>query len=94
MDLRARRLAGDKPKTPFVQLRVQHDRYKENMEKRIATLEEQVVGKDKEMQRMKEEEARRIVSLEDRLLQSMRAEIAKASPNKGQARPHSPGAAV
>lgn len=42
----------------------------------------QLVNKDHEILKLKEEEARRIVSLEDRLMQTMRAEIAKASPSK------------
>jgi hypothetical protein len=42
----------------------------------------QLVNKDLEITKLKEDEARRIVSLEDRLMQTMRAEIAKASPNK------------
>ena len=52
----------------------------ENMEKRISALEMQLVSKDHEISKLKEEEARRIVTLEDRLLQTMRAEIARASP--------------
>ena len=61
-------------------MREHHDRYKENMEKRISALEMQLVSKDHEISKLKEEEARRIVTLEDRLLQTMRAEIARASP--------------
>lgn len=69
------------------EVREHYDRYKENtekrsndMEKRIAALEKQLVAKDQEIAKLKEEEARRILTLEDRLLQSMRAEIARASP--------------
>ena len=42
----------------------------------------QLVSKDQEIAKFKEDEARRIVTLEDRLMQSMRAEIARASPSK------------
>ena len=62
-------------------LREDYDRYKDNMEKKIVALEKQLVHKDHEFAKLKEEEARRIVTLEDRLLHTMRAEIAKASPN-------------
>ena len=54
----------------------------ENMDKRISSLETQLHSKDLEIAKLKEDEARRIVSLEDRLMQTMKAEIAKASPNK------------
>ena len=73
----------------YEQLRSHTDRYKDNMEKRVATLEKQVASKDhelgqlrEELSTLKDEEAKRIVTLEDRLMHAMRTEIAKASPSK------------
>ena len=65
-------------------LREHYDRYRDNMDKRIAALEIQLVHKDHEIAKLKDDEARRIESLEDRLMQTMRAEIARASPTSSK----------
>jgi hypothetical protein len=49
-------------------------------QRRIAVLEEKLMQRDKEIVMQKETEAYRMVALENRIMQTMRSEIAMTSP--------------
>ena len=50
-------------------------------QRRIAVLEEKLMQREKEIVKQKETEAHRMVALENRLMQTMRSEIAMTSPS-------------